>query len=75
MNRHRRNWSAMGGSRFELEDSLDQRIQEREKIYGEFETALKGEFERLVKEYCKGDLVHIDSLMDYGLQVLIKNYR
>lgn len=75
MNRHRSNWSAMGGSRFEFEDSLDQRIREREKIYGEFETALKGEFERLVKQYSKGDLVHIDSLMDYGLQVLIKNYR
>ena len=75
MNRHRSNWSAMGSSRFEFEDNLDQRIKEGDQIYSKFEEDLKGEFERLVKHYSKGNLIHIDSLMHYGLQVLIKNYR
>ena len=76
MNRHRSNWSAMGGSRFEFEDTLDQRAEERNKVYNQFESELKESFEQLVKKHsAMSDTVHIDSLIDYGLKILITNYR
>jgi hypothetical protein len=78
VNRHRSNWSAMGSSKFEFDNgmSLDERNDAREVVYNRFKEKLLNDFRETVKEHCKqSDLVKIDSLIHYGLQVLIEEFR
>ncbi|WP_214484598.1 hypothetical protein [Bacillus sp. SM2101] len=66
----------MGSSRFELNSNLDERITEREQIYQDFKVRVIEDYKNAVLEYSKiSNVTQVDSLIDYELQELIKEFR